>query len=134
MSLKSLVHPLYRCGLTRTLTAAAFRRQEEVAKPTRWIAPTGKPAAVGETPDLPFRVDRSCNRNLPVYTDYKNGRTRILTIIKKIDGDIHAMEEMLRRHLNIKTLRTRVDSLTGSITLHGNHRDQVKTWLRALGF
>ena len=46
------------------------------------------PAPPGVTPDILFRVRRSRYQQLPVYSDYKNGRTRILTKISKIDGDI----------------------------------------------
>lgn len=44
------------------------------------------------------------------------------------------MERMLRKIIGDKKLMTRVDELTGSITLHGNYRDSVNEWLRSLGF
>ena len=47
----------------------------------------GKPAPPGVEPDIPFRVVRSRYRNLPVYLDYKSGGNRVLTIIRKIEGD-----------------------------------------------
>lgn len=53
-----------------------------------YCMPTGRPAPQGMEPDIPFRVRRSRFCQLPVYTDYKSGRTRILTKISKIDGDI----------------------------------------------
>ena len=48
----------------------------------------GKPAPLGVEPDIPFRVRRSVYKQLPVYSDYRNGRTRVLTRISKIDGDV----------------------------------------------
>lgn len=42
----------------------------------------------GATPTLPFRVLRSKNRNLPVYTDYKSGRNQVLTLVRKIEGNV----------------------------------------------
>lgn len=27
-------------------------------------------------------------KQLPVYTDYKNGRTRVLTVVRKVAGDV----------------------------------------------
>lgn len=36
---------------------------------------------------VPFMVRRTKSNNLPVYLDYRNGRARILTIIRKIEGD-----------------------------------------------
>lgn len=52
------------------------------------LLPAGAPVPPGMTPHIPFRVRRSRYQQLPVYSDYKNGRTRILTKISKIDGDI----------------------------------------------
>ena len=43
---------------------------------------------LGATPTIPFRVLRSKNRNLPVYTDYKSGRNQVLTSVRKIEGNI----------------------------------------------
>ena len=37
--------------------------------------------------------------NLPVYLDYRNGRSRILTQIRKIDGDV-----LVRRNRKIVRL------------------------------
>ena len=43
----------------------------------------------GVPPDLPFRVHRTATGQfLPVYTDIKNARSRVVTIIRNIDGDI----------------------------------------------
>ena len=39
-------------------------------------------------PSLPFRVKRSRMNNLLVYLDYRNGRSRIVTQIRKRDGDV----------------------------------------------
>ena len=46
--------------------------------------------------NLPFFVNRSRTGNLPVYTDYKNGRKTVLTQIRKIDGDIMVSHIMYR--------------------------------------
>lgn len=57
------------------------------------------PAAVDEAPVVaaptlapqvrhPYFVSRTANNNLPVYTDIRNGRTRHLTIIRRIEGDV----------------------------------------------
>ena len=51
------------------------------------------PAPPGTTPDIPFRVRRSRYHQLPVYSDYKNGRSRVLTKISKIDGDIEVRKK-----------------------------------------
>ena len=37
---------------------------------------------------VPFRVNRTKSSNLPVYLNYTSGRTRIITVVRKIDGDV----------------------------------------------
>ena len=44
------------------------------------------------------------------------------------------MEKMLRDHLQIENLRCKVDEVTGSIVLNGDHRVEVRRWLKSLGF
>ncbi|XP_064402838.1 uncharacterized protein LOC135348526 [Halichondria panicea] len=101
---------------------------------SEWSAPIGRPAPVGSTPSIPFCVHRSKYKNLPVYTDYKSGRSQVLTRVTKVDGDVMVLERMLRQHLGVDGLRSRADEITGSVTLIGNHRDQVIKWLKNLGF
>ncbi len=55
---------------------------------SEWSAPIGRPAPVGSTPSIPFCVHRSKYKNLPVYTDYKSGRSQVLTRVTKVDGDV----------------------------------------------
>ncbi|CAI8011641.1 hypothetical protein GBAR_LOCUS7482, partial [Geodia barretti] len=55
--------------------------------PSGWVPPLGKPAPPGVQPDIPFRVVRSRYGNLPVYLDYKSGGSRVLTIVRKVEGD-----------------------------------------------
>ena len=40
-------------------------------------------------PDVGYVVKRSTTGNVPVYSAYRNGGTRKLTVIRRIDGDIH---------------------------------------------
>ncbi len=55
---------------------------------SEWSAPIGQPAPVGSVPSIPFCVRRSKYQNLPVYTDYKSGRSQVLTKVTKVDGDV----------------------------------------------
>ena len=45
-----------------------------------------------------------------------------------------AMEKMLRKHLDVPDLLTRVDEVLGVISIYGKYKDEVKTWLKSLGF
>ncbi len=47
---------------------------------------------------------------------------------------IQQMEQMLREHLQVDNLRCKVDGVTGSIVLHGDHRVEIRRWLKGLGF
>jgi hypothetical protein len=49
--------------------------------------PTGYQAPLGNTDSLPFRVLRTKSGRLPIYSDYKNGRTKKITILRKFSGD-----------------------------------------------
>jgi hypothetical protein len=43
---------------------------------------------------MPFRVLRTKTGNsLPVYTDYRNARTRQLTLVRKVSGDLQVKDE-----------------------------------------
>ena len=56
---------------------------EEFVK--RW-KPANKP--LGTLEDLPFSVERTHTGNLPVYTDFRNGGSRKLTVVRKVFGDV----------------------------------------------
>ena len=119
---------------------------------TRPVVGVGSPAPPGVEPSIPFRVVRSRFGNLPVYLDYKSGGSRVLTIVRKVEGDavvsgvcglpydcvpqhsLKALEKMLRAHLDVKGLLTRADNLIGSVTISGNHKDRTVAWLKAMGF
>ena len=52
-----------------------------------WTPPPDNP------PDLPFRVQRTATGQfLPVYTDIKNARSRVVTVVRNIDGDIQVVQ------------------------------------------
>ena len=40
---------------------------------------------------LPFLITRSKFGNLPVYVNYKKGRTRIITKIRNVRGDVEVI-------------------------------------------
>jgi large subunit ribosomal protein L49 len=82
------------------------------------------------TPDLPFQVERThVGDSLPVYTDFKGGRTKIVTILRKIKGDIPKlkieMEKVVGKEVQIKP---------GKLVVDGNYHRRLKVWLTGLGF
>ena len=48
--------------------------------------------------ELPFSVTRTpVGKQLPVYTDYKNGRTRVVTLLRKYEGDETVLADEVQR-------------------------------------
>ncbi len=69
-------------------------------------------------------------KQLPVYIDIKNGRTRLLTVVRKVGGSEGALADELRR----VTGGARVELRPGRVEVEGNKVAEVKTWLAGLGF
>jgi len=79
----------------------------------------------------PFRVERTtAGRQLPVYTDYKNGRSRTLTLVRKVSGDVPFLVEELRR----VTGGAAVAAKLGRVEIEGDRAKEVRAWLAGLGF
>lgn len=98
---------------------------ESLRAPSRWMAP------MGGTEALPFRVFRTARgRQLPVYTDYRNGRTRCLTIVRRLRGDVRALAD----ELSLVCDGAPVDVRPGRLQVKGNYRSRVTEWLLRLGF
>eukprot|EP01039_Chlorochromonas_danica_P006010 gene6009-6620_t len=81
-------------------------------------------------PNLPFAVERShVGGALPVYTKFKGGRTKVVTRLRKVKGDVEKlkaeMEKVVGKEVYIKPGRLEVD---------GNYNRRLKTWLTGLGF
>jgi hypothetical protein len=43
---------------------------------------------LGNTASLPFKVERTSTGQLPVFSDIRNGRTNVLTIVRRCAGDL----------------------------------------------
>ncbi|XP_070420369.1 large ribosomal subunit protein mL49 isoform X2 [Equus przewalskii] len=87
-------------------------------------------------PSLPYFVRRSRMHNIPVYTDITHGN-RQMTVIRKVEGDIWALqkdvEDFLRPLLG-KTPVTQVNEVTGTLRIKGYFDWQLKAWLLEKGF
>lgn len=103
------------------------RLKQIEASPSGWVPPAT------EKPDLPFSIKRSKYNNIPVYTDYRSGGTRKLTIIKRVKGDLKALEECLKSHLG-NDIITSGNELTSQVIIRGSYKDEVFTLLKRLGF
>lgn len=93
--------------------------------PSNWAPP------MGGYDDLPFRVFRtSKGKQIPVYTDYKNGRTRCLTLLRRIRGDVQDLALEMSKVCDNRPVTVR----PGRIEVVGNYRGRVHEWLQRLGF
>lgn len=81
-------------------------------------------------PSLPFAVDRTdIGQSFPVYTDIKGGKTKVVTLVRKIRGDVHELKSELE-----KVTGTTVEIKAGRLEVKGNFRKRIKKWLLGLGF
>ena len=117
MALLQRARALLRHGTSRLLRSSAWRASEAAL-----------PAKEGHA--LSFQVFRSNYDNLPVYHDYRNGRTRSLTIVRKYSGDAEALARELARVCE----QPKVQVLTGRIEIKGLHREKVLAYFESLGF
>lgn len=112
------------------LNTNAHKRTDDDAPSTRLSLsgshPPHPPRSAGPRD---FRVLRSANGNLPIYTDIRNGGTRITTVLRKYAGDAEALAEELKS-VTGKT----VHLYHGRMEVKGRHRLLMTEWLEKLGF
>merc|ERR1711998_640914 len=117
--LGALVRPqLFRA----TLSSGGF------ATPTSFLFTSVAQSSVGG--DLGFVVTRTKSNCLPVYSDFKNGRTRHLTVVRRIRGDVEAFEKELSRVCGGEAVIRKM----GRVEVKGDHRVPIMMWLKDLGF
>lgn len=74
--------------------------------------------------------------NVPVYTDLTHG-SRKTTLLRKVEGDIWALEKDVIEHLKEVTgqvLPTQVNEVTMTIRVKGHFDKELKEWLVKKGF
>ncbi|KAM9367151.1 large ribosomal subunit protein mL49 [Phaethornis superciliosus] len=91
--------------------------------PSGWSPPKGPP------PGLPYFVSRSRLHNLPVYP--RSGPRR-LTELRRVRGDIWALERELREDLGVQEVQ--VNEVTGTLRLKGDVGGELRRWLLQKGF
>lgn len=74
--------------------------------------------------------------NIPVYRDITHGN-RQMTVIRKVEGDIWALQKDVEDFLSPllgKTPVTQVNEVTGTLRVKGYFDQQLKAWLLEKGF
>ncbi|XP_061557528.1 mitochondrial ribosomal protein L49 [Phycodurus eques] len=98
--------------------------------PSGWTPPAESP------PSLPYMIRRSRMHNIPVYTDVTHGNRR-MTLVRKVEGDIWALEKDVKRHLKDvtgKEMPTQVNEVTMTLKVKGHFDKELKEWLSRKGF
>eukprot|EP00300_Choanocystis_sp_HF-7_P036935 c52899_g1_i1.p1 GENE.c52899_g1_i1~~c52899_g1_i1.p1 ORF type:complete len:156 (-),score=27.88 c52899_g1_i1:67-534(-) len=92
--------------------------------------PSGFTLPMGGTEGLPFDIQRTKSKMLPVYSDIRNGRTRHITIVRKVTGDMLAM----KHDLSLVCGGAEVVAKAGHLEVVGDYKTAVRAWLKSLGF
>ncbi|GAA6011417.1 hypothetical protein JCM11491_002776 [Sporobolomyces phaffii] len=113
------------------------------------VPPPSSPPAATEQPPTPvasgsatvgaaeveskYFVPRSQFGELPVYSDVRNGGTRVLTVIRKVHGDVSGLHKDLSHFLHPSTT-SYTKPQTQQIVIKGDWVREVKEWLSTRGF
>eukprot|EP00434_Breviolum_minutum_P012311 symbB.v1.2.010850.t1/scaffold716.1/size187362/3 len=76
----------------------------------------------------PWKVLRSRNGNLPVYTRYRYGGTEVTTLVTHFFGDIESMKKEL-----MMVCEAPCRLRPGKLEVRGLHKWKIKEWLLSLG-
>lgn len=111
---------------------------ESLLKKQMKAAALKKGPVLDPTKKLPYFISRTpLGKQLPVYTEFKEGRTKVLTLIRKIDGNIDALRSDLLQSNMIQGLRESDIYLRKDLKqlwVKGAFMHQVKGFLNAKGF
>ncbi|KAK0087687.1 hypothetical protein PV325_000344 [Microctonus aethiopoides] len=101
------------------------------------VSASGWKSPKDEAKKFPFFVNRTKNHLYPVYLTRKNRFMRRLTVVRKIDGDIVALEAELRQFIeNSINLRvaSQISEPGGVIKFRGDYVNLIIKWLEKNGF
>ena len=120
-----------------------------ILKDNFWTEPPSEDTA-DQGSKLPFAIERTgMGKSLPVYTDYKGAGTKVVTVIRKIRGDVHAFKNDLEKVIMYgddhygpethpkfkrKPKEPKVSIGVGKIIVRGNYHARIKLYLACLGF
>lgn len=111
----------------RSLGARLASRSTGIKVPFAREQPDEPPLPPDEEP--PFRVYRSKMGNLPVYSDTRSGGSKVVTILRKFQGDVDSLSRSVSR-----LCKNDVQQFHGRIEVKGKHAGTLKKWLADLGF
>ncbi|KAI8381332.1 ribosomal protein L49/IMG2 [Radiomyces spectabilis] len=99
-----------------------------------WIQVCGRRLYSTEATPSYF-VSRTANKGLPVYSEFKNGGTQQLTIIRRIEGNAEALKnEILPLFPDAPKDHIRINPTNNHIIIKGVYVNEIKEWLVNKGF
>jgi large subunit ribosomal protein L49 len=85
-------------------------------------------------PNLPYFVTRTRAHELPIYEDAKRGGNLFLTYVKKVDGDLTALRDVLREKLSLDEKHVIINARTRHVIIKGHYKQEVIQYLRERRF
>ncbi|GAB5360408.1 hypothetical protein AAMO2058_000625400 [Amorphochlora amoebiformis] len=92
----------------------------------RFLSTTGS-----TQPSLAFKIERTRSQNLPIYLDYKKGRTQCKTIVRKYKGDATVLASHIKHVVGTHHL---IKMKASTLEVDGDHLDELKKYFEKLGF
>ena len=93
---------------------------------------------------MPFYIGRTGTNNIPVYEHVKNGGSKKITTLRKLSGDLVALQSALQKALELpesylntkgqKRTPVQINELTQQINIQGWRAAEVKSWAQTIGF
>lgn len=99
--------------------------------PSGWVPPKE------EAKNLPYFIQRTKNHEIPIYLCLTHRGERKISMIKKIEGDIWLMNDLIKDHLakvSNRYVETRVHELGKFIEVKGDFVNALKEWAYSHGF
>lgn len=112
---------------------AAKALKEQVAANTGISTAASAIETATQLPPAKYHVARSRGQNIPVYSDYKRGGNLHQTTVRKITGDLQALRNELKLHLDVPDKDVKVNVLTNHVVVKGHHVPEVVEFLKARG-
>ncbi|OAD54869.1 putative 39S ribosomal protein L49, mitochondrial [Eufriesea mexicana] len=85
----------------------------------------------------PYYIQRTKNYMQPVYLEIFHRGLRKITTVRKIYGDIWALESALKEYIEKrvqKPIGVRTNELIGEIQFRGDYVNLIKMWMDEKGF
>jgi hypothetical protein len=106
----------------KIITKNAPQRTPQASPVLRQV--TQEEAMLNINSGLKFLVSRLESGRLPVYKQFKNGKTRVVTIVK-VKGNRRQFVDLISKVIP----QDRIECLLGKIRINGNYKDVLSQWL-----